>query len=224
MKYSHIVWDFNGTILDDVWVGIKSVNTLLARRGLPQVESLEQYHSVFQFPIFNYYLQLGFDFDAESYDDLAVEWVEQYMINVRDAGLRPGVLEAIAAFDAAGAVQVLLSATEADMLAYQLRYLGLESCFSEIIGNDNIKAESKTHLAQRWAEETNPRSVLFIGDTLHDAESAIATLTSAECFLVAGGHQSREALENSGMPNVKVFGSIIEAMNCALGTLNGLIN
>ena len=41
MHYDHIAWDFNGTILDDVQSGVSATNILLARRSLPQIESLE---------------------------------------------------------------------------------------------------------------------------------------------------------------------------------------
>ena len=37
MKYTDIIWDFNGTILDDVEAGIISVNKLLSSRGLPTI-------------------------------------------------------------------------------------------------------------------------------------------------------------------------------------------
>ncbi|HBL83341.1 MAG: hypothetical protein A2Y17_05365 [Clostridiales bacterium GWF2_38_85] len=51
MKYTHIIWDFNGTILNDVDAGIKSINTLLARRQLPLLESVDAYKNIFTFPI-----------------------------------------------------------------------------------------------------------------------------------------------------------------------------
>ena len=68
MKYEHIIWDFNGTLLDDVWTGIVSVNKLLEDRGLPKIASVEDYRRVFRFPIIEYYRSLGFDFDKEPYE------------------------------------------------------------------------------------------------------------------------------------------------------------
>ena len=62
MKYSHIIWDFNGTILNDVNTGIMSVNALLRDRGLKTLDSVDDYHKVFGFPIIDYYKRLGFDF------------------------------------------------------------------------------------------------------------------------------------------------------------------
>ena len=43
MTYTHAVWDFNGTILNDVDAGILAVNELLAERGLPQLSGKEDY-------------------------------------------------------------------------------------------------------------------------------------------------------------------------------------
>lgn len=78
MKYDLVIWDFNGTIIDDVALGISSVNTMLAKRSLPVLESADEYRAKLRFPIIDYYRSLGFDFGAEPYDVLAREWVELY--------------------------------------------------------------------------------------------------------------------------------------------------
>ena len=79
MNYNYVIWDFNGTIFDDVQIGIDSLNILLKRRNLPLVQSKEAYKSWFIFPIIEGYKKIGFDFDTESYDDVAVEWVKEYI-------------------------------------------------------------------------------------------------------------------------------------------------
>ena len=94
-KYDYIVWDFNGTLLDDVMTGIKSVNTLLAERGIATIPSVEYYRSVFRFPIIEYYRTLGFDFESEPYEVLAPKWVALYLENVKSAGLYPDVKETL---------------------------------------------------------------------------------------------------------------------------------
>ena len=78
MKYSHVLWDFNGTVLDDVSTGIKAINALLSRRKMKTLDTLEEYHAHFGFPIIEYYGRLGFDFEKEPYSRIAVEWVEEY--------------------------------------------------------------------------------------------------------------------------------------------------
>ena len=58
MDYTHILWDFNGTILDDVSVGINAINVLLKRRKMPIIFSQEEYRAKFCFPVIDYYLSL----------------------------------------------------------------------------------------------------------------------------------------------------------------------
>ena len=36
-KYSHILWDWNGTLLDDAWLCVEVMNSMLAERDLPQI-------------------------------------------------------------------------------------------------------------------------------------------------------------------------------------------
>ena len=192
LQWDAILWDFNGTLLDDVDTGIKSVNTMLARRSLPIIESREKYYEVFGFPIKNYYERLGFDFEKEPYEQLAIEWVDEYLENVKSATLREGAGRLLEFFRSVGVEQTIISMTERDMLISQVESLGIGHYFSEIMGLDNIHANSKTALAAKWREAHPAAKALFIGDTSHDAESALAA--QADCVIVAGGHQSLDSL------------------------------
>ena len=49
-----VVWDWNGTLLDDVELCMESINRLLREHRLPQLDH-ERYQRVFQFPIIEYY-------------------------------------------------------------------------------------------------------------------------------------------------------------------------
>ena len=60
MKYESIIWDWNGTLLNDVRIAIDSINYLLLDRKLVPL-TLERYLEVFTFPVQNYYEQIGFD-------------------------------------------------------------------------------------------------------------------------------------------------------------------
>ena len=93
-RYTHLIWDFNGTILDDVDACIRSANRLLSAHALPPLASREKYRQCFGFPIIDYYRRLGFDFDKIPYEVLAPEWVGYYMENVKGAALCQGVTEA----------------------------------------------------------------------------------------------------------------------------------
>ncbi len=206
MKWTHVIWDFNGTIYDDVTAGVASINLMLRERGLAEL-SVEHYREIFDFPIEDYYRQLGLDVDGEGFDALAHEWVPLYLRESADAGLRPGVAEVLDAVQAKGMVQMILSASEREMLMGQLRGLGILDRFAEVLGLDNIYAGSKAAIAAKWREANPGARALFIGDTLHDAE--VAKVIGADCVLVAGGHHSRARLETAGVPVLDRFGEIL---------------
>lgn len=195
-KYSLVIWDFNGTIIDDLQIGIEAVNRLLSRRQLPTIDSVEAYRKVFGFPIIDYYRRVGFDFEKDSYDTLAHEWVKEYLELAENIPVRPGVTEALDSFKKAGILQIILSATESKMLKNQTDKLGITGYFDDILGTDNIYAHSKKGIAIEWMNKHKINDGVMIGDTVHDGE--VADSIGVDCILVTGGHQSRETLECSG--------------------------
>jgi phosphoglycolate phosphatase len=198
MNYSHVIWDFNGTILDDTDASIKSENVLLSRRNMPLIESREHYHSLFCFPVKEYYKKLGHNFKLESYDKLSVEWVEQYLEHSKTACLHDGVLDMLDKIKHAGIPQIILSATEISMLRSQVEALGITNYFSELLALDNIHAQSKTAIALEWVSRTKPEKAVLIGDTVHDYE--VAHEMGIDCVLIANGHQGKSSLKSLGVP------------------------
>ena len=208
MNYTHIIWDFNGTLFSDMDAGIKSVNTMLSDRSLPIIPDLDSYREVFKFPIIEYYRDLGFDFEKEPYEVLAPIWVGIYNDKSKDSKTVDGVIETLEAIGEMGIKQVVFSATERTMLLRQLEHLGVISYFDEIIGLENIHAESKIHLAKKWGAEHPEAKILYVGDTVHDAENA--KILGADCLLFTGGHQSRRRLEACGCAMIDKIEEMIE--------------
>ena len=203
--YNNVIWDFNGTIFDDVGASISAVNTLLAERGLKTLDSKEKYQEVFDFPIIDYYRRIGFDFDKEPYEVIAPLWVDLYLENSKKSGLFGDVISSLDFFEARGIKQSVLSASEKNMLIGQLRELGIYDRFEEIMGIDNIYAESKIALAKDWKHRHEGEKALFIGDTTHDYETA--EVLGADCYLISAGHQPEYKLRAAG-ENVKIFPSL----------------
>lgn len=211
-KYDYVIWDFNGTLLDDVMTGIESVNVLLTERGLATLDSVDAYRRVFRFPVIEYYKDIGFDFSAEPYEELAPKWVALYLENVKRAGLYPDVVSSLEYLKSEGVRLTVLSASEMQMLEDLLTKHGIYGYFEEVLGLDNIHAGSKLELARSWRERHPDARALFIGDTDHDVDTARAL--RADCALVCRGHQRREFLESFGVP---VYDSIAEAIEKMCG-------
>lgn len=206
MKYTHIIWDFNGTILDDIRTGIDAVNVLLARYGKPQIESVEQYRKTFGFPVIDYYDSIGLE--RENFARYAPEWVAEYNLREPDARIFDGVTDLMEYFLQNGYLQYVLSATEQEMLAKQVDRLGLGRYFAELIGQSGIEAHGKTGAGKRWVERVKPTKPLLIGDTIHDFE--VAQAIGADCILLAWGHQDRKRLLSTGC---RVFATIGDVQN-----------
>ena len=205
MKYTHIIWDFNGTVLDDLCVCIDSVNVLLEKRSIPKIDSVESYRRVFGFPIIKYYEKIGFDFSNEKFSDAAVEWVEEYMSRISTAVINKGVVDILNKIHKHNIKNILVSATELNMLKNQLSMLGISGLFDEVYGLDNIHAQNKIALAEFWRGNNSTAKALLVGDTDHDFETASAI--KADCVLYSGGHQSEERLSLLGCP---VIGELTE--------------
>lgn len=207
MNYTHIIWDFNGTILDDVAPCIDVLNQLLTERGLECIDCAG-YKKVFGFPVKDYYKKVGFDLENEDYGTLADEWAELYRYATTDCKLCYGVKEALEHFKNTGVTQIILSASKLDLLKEQLVPLGIADYFDEILALDNLYAASKVELGKNWVNKTSPKKALFIGDTVHDYETA--TAMGVDCILIANGHQSKERLLAVGVPVLNSAADLIK--------------
>ena len=191
-----VLWDFNGTLYDDVETALRCINTLLERRGLAILPDAEAYRRIFGFPVRDYYVRAGFDFARESFEVVGAEWFALYEAWSPGVGVRAGVREAMRAFHEAGFVQGVLSASQKTMLTRQLEALSLQ--FDEVMALEGIYAESKEALAAEWRQRHPGEEAVLIGDTAHDAE--VARAANLGCILVEGGHQDAATLRACGVP------------------------
>lgn len=111
MRPELILWDWNGTLLDDVQLCVDALNRLLARYGYPQRYDRDQYRAIFGFPVQEYYARAGFDFSRHSFDELAVSFMEDYIPASARCPLMEGARDALDAFANARLRQVILSAS-----------------------------------------------------------------------------------------------------------------
>ena len=64
-KFRYIMWDWNGTLLDDLKANFDTINKLLSDRNLPEMKSIEEYRSLFCFPVIGFYEKTGFDLEMK---------------------------------------------------------------------------------------------------------------------------------------------------------------
>ena len=207
-----VLWDWNGTLLDDLTYAIGVRNRTFPAFGLPRIGSVAEYHRQFTFPVRRYYERAGVT--DETFVAVAHAWMAEYVRGFGTVPLHVDAAEALARFAAAGVRQAVLSATRRDMLESQIARFPIRAYFTDVLGLSDIYARSKEAVGLDYLARCGvpAASTLMIGDTLHDAEVARAMGTG--CVLVARGHQSRETLLTAGVP---VMDTLVEAAAWALG-------
>jgi phosphoglycolate phosphatase len=198
-KYKQIIWDWNGTLLDDTWLCVEIINTYLSDRGLPNI-SLSRYRNIFAFPVKDYYVTLGFDFTKESWEEISASFIAEYETKRSRCHLMPEVVETLHHLTSLGISQSILSASKQDYLERAVLEYGIVDFFSTLNGLDNHHAAGKEEIAKEYISslEVEKSEILLIGDTLHDAH--IASVIGMDCFLIPNGHHSKERLMMSGKP------------------------
>lgn len=214
-----MVWDWNGTLFDDLHCSVGVANQLLGEFGLPGFDGVPAYHATFRFPIVDYYTDLGFDTrPGGNFEAAARRYVELYAAASQACGLHDGAADTLASLHAGGVRQVVISASQQAHLRAQLNPFGLDRWLDAAHGLDDIYAHSKEGLARRWIadEAIDPGRVLFVGDSEHDFE--IADAVGARCVLFSGGHHGRTRLEALGVPVVDHLADIERLVLGAAGS------
>ena len=204
-----LIWDWNGTLLDDIDLCLETINVLLAKRKLPLLNAA-RYKEIFTFPVKNYYAEIGFNFEKEPFEIPAREYIDRYNSEVVNCGLHRGATEVLRHFQRIGKQQIVLSAMEQPVLVQTLAQHHIIHFFDEISGLDNHYAHSKIDSGKTLMEkmELNSSDICLIGDTIHDFE--VAQELGCQCILIANGHQSEERLAETGCT---ILNDITELLN-----------
>ena len=203
-----ILWDWNGTLLDDLQYGMDVRNRIFPAFNLPTIDSIEAYHAQFTFPIRLYYEHAGVTDDI--FVPIAHAWMDEYVRGFSTVPLHADARETLERFAASGLTQTVLSASKLDLLTEQIAQFDIQHHFAAILGLGDIYAGSKEEIGRKYLQSCPilPEETLMIGDTLHDAE--VAAAIGAKCILVARGHQSRETLLTAGVPVVDTLKAVAD--------------
>lgn len=196
MKYKNIIWDWNGTLLDDVRVSVATINEMLTRRQLPPI-SVERYRELFGFPVRDYYENIGFDFEQDDWDEVSRNFASTYNSLAGTAVLTENIRAILTEIQHTGVRQYILSALEEKALNEMLLRFGIREYFDGVCGSDNIYAEGKIVRGREMLRDYSiiPVETLMVGDTLHDAE--VARALGFDVRLFAKGHNCERRLREN---------------------------
>jgi phosphoglycolate phosphatase len=213
MKHDqYIIWDWNGTLINDTRTCYNILCAILDKYGKGPT-SYDTYLRDFRFPLIEYYEGLGFDFSVESYDDLANDYIALYRERQYTCQLHTGAETILSEISQRGHKQFILSAFNQAMLEQAVAFFGLQDCFSAVVGQQDLYANSKIDLGRQLiqAHELDPQCGLLIGDTTHDYE--VARDIGVDCLLISGGHQASETLNDCGGTVLNNIGEVLPWLN-----------
>ncbi len=192
-----VIWDWNGTLLNDLEHCVSTINILLKKRNLTLLDN-SIYREVFSFPVKDYYSRIGFDFAREDFEIPAREFIDLYNSGVNTCPLHLSAVEVLSFFRQRGFRQFVLSAMKQTMLEQTLKHHNIFNFFEGIAGLNDHYAVSKIERGQQLIHEFSieKKGTFIIGDTIHDFE--VAEELGIKCVLIADGHQSEERLQNTG--------------------------
>ncbi len=190
-KIRHIIWDWNGTLVNDGWLFVELINCVLKKRGMKKI-SISEYKDAFCFPLEKYYQKLGFNFNVEPYEVPSMEFVRLYNKNKYRPLLYNRAIKLLTSIKNKGIKNYLLSAQNNSSLLDLVNFYNISSFFEHILGTDNVHARGKGLLSDTLINNIGAKNdeILFIGDTNLDVE--IASAKNILILAATYGHQSKK--------------------------------
>ena len=210
MARTHLVWDWNGTLLDDLSLVVASTNHAFAAIGGRAVDA-DEHRSRFRRPVAEFYAEiLERVVDAEEFGRLDKIFHDAYRLGLTTTSLAADAMQAIRSWPG---TQSLLSMWFHSELVPAIETYGLTGVFTRVDGlRTEIGGDLKAgHLARHLDELgiSGDRAVL-IGDSLDDAQAADSV--GAGVVLYTGGFTHPARLRASGRP---VADTLVKAVQLA---------
>lgn len=212
MSYTDIIWDWNGTLVDDVAVSVDCVNDIFTLYNMPHT-TIEEYLSVITPSLEEYYGRY-FDMSRHTMTELLSLFQKYYKQRANQLVLMNGASDALRLLKESGKRQYIVSSFEQSALNDSVKMLGVRNYFDIISGCDDIHCGSKSERARKIVQ--NSEKAVLIGDSVCDYITA--TEAGCDCILIASGHQQKSDLlkckPKSG--TVAVFDCISDAVKVLL--------
>ena len=199
-----IFWDWNGTIVNDVWLFVKILNVFLKNVSQPPI-SIDMYRDLFCFPIEDFYKKINLYHNQNSFEKITKQFISIYRKHIFEPKLVRGILDVVDYNSTEQTSHVVLSAQNSVDLNNSINHYGLPLVFKSVYGVDNVVARGKINLAKKMVNKHRVSKVLVIGDTSLDYR--VAEAIGASCFLVSWGHYSQDRLCRLPVP---VFSSVLQ--------------
>lgn len=203
----HIIWDWNGTLVDDVDLCVEILNQELTIRHISEI-SVRHYKEKFFFPVNEFYETLGLPSNGTEYECLNETYIREYRARYKECDLHFGARETLEKLISKGISHSILSAGKRADVESFTRHFGVNSLFLEIDGASNIEAKGKDeraldHLSRFGFHQSE---VILVGDSCHDWE--VAQLIGCNAILFEHGHVEGDRLKMLSSSTIKYLSQV----------------
>ena len=201
MKIKHIIWDWNGTLFNDLDLSYILTHRIVAEYGGPSFTK-KDLRKACDHPAINIYKTLHPDFNEADFPKLAKDWYEDYQAKSLEYQLFSDSISALEKISDSNISQSIVSALNGVHLVNIVERFELMNYFTHVDGLRDLTGHSKVELAlTQFAKlHIEANEAVVIGDTLHDLE--VAEEIGAHCILIRGGYDCGDKLEKSSAPVV----------------------
>jgi phosphoglycolate phosphatase-like HAD superfamily hydrolase len=211
----HLVWDWNGTLVDDLHLVVSATNAAFAAAapGRSIKVTAEEHRRDFRRPISEYYgTVLGRTISEVEFAALDRVFHDVYRTGLAGLALAAGALEALRGWSGTQSLlsmwfheELVPTVTRYQLTSHFIRVDGLR----ETLGGE--QAHKAGHLRRHLAElRLDGADVVLIGDSIDDADAAASV--GARCVLYTGGFTDPAKLRGYGVP---VADTLLEAVALA---------
>lgn len=211
MRYKSVIWDWNGTLLNDAVVSHEILIEMAQERGIP-LFSFEQYQHTHTSSLDELFSGLGFDIKTEPVKTvLSPRFWGAYSSQINKYGLHDDSVNTLQAIRSKNILQAVLSAHPHESLITDIESFRISHLFDHIQGCEAERGIGKKNYAQSVMDKLNLKKeeTVLIGDTRHDAE--VASFLGVECVLVSRGFESHAHLASTGIPVKATLGEVLES-------------
>ena len=210
-----IVYDWNGTLLNDTWAWCRAFNNVLACGGYAPITH-KQYIAIYEAPMEHAFVAAGVPTDqaAPLLENNRALFHDTYASLVNQTKLREGAQELLATCHEAGLSQIILSNHMTGSIQKQLSDRNIASHFDDVVAVPSPEAyrvfipkEEKLR-AYIAANDIDPENVIIIGDT--PEETRIAKKLGLISVAITGGNATKQRLRveapDRTVSSLKAFG------------------